>query len=56
VIINIRPWSTKKSGSHLDTKEPGLIWPEGLVQKGGLMCQIIRYSASSCKSSYSEGS
>jgi hypothetical protein len=52
VIINIRPWSTKKSGSHLDTKEPGLIWPGGLVQKGGLVCQRIRYSINKARTQY----
>jgi hypothetical protein len=42
---NIRPWLYKKSREHVDTKEPGLIKGGGLVLKGGLVRQIIRYPA-----------
>jgi hypothetical protein len=43
VIINIRPWSYKQSGSLGDTKERGLIGQYGLKSRGGLVRQLIRY-------------
>jgi hypothetical protein len=44
VIINIRPWSYKKSGSSGDTKERSLIGQYGLKPRGGLVRQLIRYA------------